>query len=620
MRTETRENLIIVLLLLVAVLICYSAVLNAGFVWDDEYIILRNPLIRAPLYSFQIFKQDIVNSNFTYTIYYRPLQILSYALDYRLGGMDPFVFHFSSVLLHFMNGILVFLLAERITREKAVAFLVALFFTVHPAQVAAVSYISSRTDLLFFFFGSLCMIFFILFREKKDPLFLAASVASMVLSLLSKEAAVIFPLLILFMDATVLKGEEKIKITRHLPYFLTAGIYLGLHRLALGARYSSVFRPEELAHNFQQYLRMAGDFFAAGIIPLGLQVRKGAAETGAPLLVLALAGLLVVLAFLFLKRDRKTILFSLGFFMIALLPLVFVIGRFEVLAEHWMYLASFGIFLFLAIAIKGLCEKAEAPGRITFIIIIFFGVFFYSGKTIGENIYWRTDVDLSDRVLASSAKDAAAMHFKAVAHLKDGKKAQTLYIMKEYVKGHERDPRAWYLKGRLTLAAGEVDEAERDFRKAVSLNPDYCNGYLGLALVALVKERKDEGIRLLERAIEINPGYSEAFLLLVTVYAQAGDTEKTLETAKKAKEINPYDLDVLINLGTAYTRKGDLRNGALLYLEASRLYPESSVAQYNLGYIFYVSGQKKEAKTWLRRAVMVDPEFEPAIELLRKMR
>ena len=216
-------------------------------------------------------------------------------------------------------------------------------------------------------------------------------------------------------------------------------------------------------------------------------------------------------------------------------------------------------------------------------------------------------------------KDAAAMHFKAVAHLKDGKKAQTLYIMKEYLKGHERDPRAGYLKGRLTLAAGEVDEAERDFKKVVSLNPDYCNGYLGLALVALIKERKDEGIRLLERAIEINPGYSEAFLLLVTVYAQAGDTEKALETAKKAKEINPYDLDVLINLGTAYTRKGDLRNGALLYLEASRLYPENPVVQYNLGYIFYISGQKEEAKTWLRRAVMVDPEFEPAIELLRKI-
>ncbi len=44
-----RENLLIILVLFSAVIVCYSSVLNAGFVWDDEHIILQNPLIRAPL-------------------------------------------------------------------------------------------------------------------------------------------------------------------------------------------------------------------------------------------------------------------------------------------------------------------------------------------------------------------------------------------------------------------------------------------------------------------------------------------------------------------------------------------------------------------------------------------
>ena len=170
-----RENLLIISVLFVAVFVCYAATLNAGFVWDDQFIILSNPLIRAPLWSFAPFKQDIVNSSFTYTIYYRPIQILSYAVDYRLWGMNSSGFHFFGIFLHFLNSILVFFLILKLVREKAIALLAAIFFAVHPAYSGAISYISSRADLLFFFFGFLSMLLYVFFKEKKKALLLAAS-------------------------------------------------------------------------------------------------------------------------------------------------------------------------------------------------------------------------------------------------------------------------------------------------------------------------------------------------------------------------------------------------------------------------------------------------------------
>ncbi|MFQ5952367.1 MAG: tetratricopeptide repeat protein [Candidatus Omnitrophota bacterium] len=615
-----RENILIFSLLFAAVMVCYAGVLNAGFVWDDEYLVLQNPLIRAPIWSFQIFRQDIVNSNFTYTIYYRPIQILSYAIDYRLRGIDPATFHFSSIFLHFLNGILVFLLAQKLVREKTIAFLTAVFFVVHPAQVAAVSYISSRADLLFFFFGFLSMLLYVLSRETKQGILLAASVFSFVLSLLSKEAALIFPFLILLVDTALLRKDFGFKITRHIPYFVIAGVYLALHRLIFGGRYLAVFRPGELAGSFLEYLRMAGEFFTLGIIPFALQIRRGAGEAGFPLIIFILAGLFVILALILIKRDRKTLLFSLGFFMIALFPLVFVVKHFKIFAEHWIYLASFGVFLFLSVVVRRLCGEKGIAGRAALTVIVFGAVFFYSSRTIGQNIFWQSDVGLSDRVLASSARDTAAMHFKALAYLKKGKKVQSLDIMDEFAKYNKQSPRTWYLKGRLTLAAGNTDEAERDFKKAVSINPDYENGYLGLALVAFAKGEQQKGTELLERAAEINPGYSDAFLLLTAAYLRSDEREKAFAAAKKAKEINPYDYNSIINLGTAYTRRGDLQKGALLYLEASRLYPERPDAYYNLGQVFYVGGRREEAQMWLRKAVMVDPDFRPATELLRKMR
>jgi tetratricopeptide (TPR) repeat protein len=294
-------------------------------------------------------------------------------------------------------------------------------------------------------------------------------------------------------------------------------------------------------------------------------------------------------------------------------------GHFGILAEHWMYLASFGVFLFLAVAIRRLFESAKALGRVAFTAAVFAAVFFYSGLTIGQNIYWRSGTDLSDRVLAFSSNDAAAMYFKAVSCLKKGMKERSLDIMRKYAGMNRHEPRAWYLKGRLALAAGETNEAERDFKRSIDLDPDYANGYLGSALTSFVKGRQDEGIRALERAVQLSPQYSEAYLLLVQAYARAGENEKAFNAAKAARKTDPYDYNALLNLGTAYTKKGDLRKGAQLYMEASRLYPENPAAYYNLGYVFYISGRKEEAKAWLRKAIMADPEYQPAIKLLRQI-
>ena len=87
-----------------------------------------------------------------------------------------------------------------------------------------------------------------------------------------------------------------------------------------------------------------------------------------------------------------------------------------------------------------------------------------------------------------------------------------------------------------------------------------------------------------------------------------------------AAKVSPYDYNCLVNLGTEYTRQGKLKEGAAYYLEATKLYPERPLAFFNLGYIFYIDGQKEEARKWLDRAVMVDSDFKPAVELLRKMR
>jgi tetratricopeptide (TPR) repeat protein len=618
---QMRENLLIILVLFSAVIVCYSSVLNAGFVWDDEHIILQNPLIRAPLGAFQMFKQDIVNSGFTYTAYYRPVQILSYAIDYRLGGMSSFVYHFTNIFLHFLNSVLVFLLAYKLSREKAVALLTSFIFAVHPAQTGAVAYISGRTDLLFFLFGFLSMYFYVLFRERKEYAFLVAGVVSLCISFFSKEAAIIFPFLCLFMDLVILRKRKGFELLYHIPNFAAVGACVFVHSIVSGGGYGVIFSGlNGLAARALQAVKMTGDFLAVGVFPYCLRMRHSVSAAGekAVLALILLAG--IVAAIVFLKDRRRILLFGAGFFLIALVPFLLVVGSFQVFAEHWMYLASFGLFLFISSALLRIYSSAKPIVRGALLVIVYAGLVLYPAGTMVQNHHWVDDVSLSDQVLGFSDQDAVALHYKAVALLKSGKKEKSLDIMKDVTKYHPTDARAWYLRGRMELAAGNTQEAESAFNKALEIQPGYDNAYFGLALATLAENKEKEGMGYIGRALEVNPRHPEAIMFLCMAYSKSGDPQKAVIAAEKAHEVYPYNYDILVNLGTAYTRAGRTQEGAFMYLEATRLYPQEVMPYYNLGYVFYASGLKQDAMRWLKEAVMVDPGFTPAIDLIRKIR
>jgi tetratricopeptide (TPR) repeat protein len=614
---QKRETFLVAALLLITAVFCYANVIGGGFVWDDEYIVVQNPLVRAPLLTGAPFKQDIVNSSFATTIYYRPLQILSYALDYRLWGMRPIGFHLTNILLHFLNAFLVFLFTRRVTGNKAVALLTAVLFVTHPAHAGAVSYISGRAEVLYFFFGFCFLLFFRIYTEKKSPALLAGALFSLALAFLCKEGALIFPVLALMAGAFFGPGRKTSDFLCYIPAFVLAGVYVALHHMAFASRYQVVMGFSGSWASVERYLTMAGEFLVLGFLPMGLHMRRLAAD--ATLLAAPVAGAVCLFAVFYLKPWRRTLLFSLGFFAVALVPFALVSGYFGVMGEHWMYLASFGLFLFISTAFVGLYTVSGKRMRFALAVALFSLVMFYSFSTSAQNRYWRSNVALSDRVLGFSQGDTAAMHFKAAAFLREGKAEEAKKAMEAYTESSPSDARSWYVKGRMVLAAGDNAAAEAAFRKAAEVDPRYGNAYFGLALVALMDNDQEAAIRLLEKAVAVNPLDAEALLMLGTVYSESGDNAKAFEYTEKAYKANPHDYRTIVNMGTVYTRMGDLKEGAGYYLKATELYPEKPVPYYNLGQVFYLGGEKKEAAKWLKKALAIEPAFKPAAELLKKI-
>src|SRR5438552_12690687 len=185
------------LILIAVVFISYAPAVRNGFVWDDSALVLRDPLIRSWRLIPEGFNHflfvDATASNF-----YRPIQRLTYTLEYAAVAFRPMAYHLTSILCHTAAAVAFFFLAEELQlilgidpkKRRLIAFVTALVWSIHPAHNAAVAYVSGRADPLsaLFGFAGLYLILRSLRTSGKSSLFLlGGATAALLVSALSRE-------------------------------------------------------------------------------------------------------------------------------------------------------------------------------------------------------------------------------------------------------------------------------------------------------------------------------------------------------------------------------------------------------------------------------------------------
>src|SRR5438270_1354283 len=193
------------LILIAFVFISYAPAMRNGFVWDDTALILRDPLIR----SWRLIPEGFNHFLFvdaTASDFYRPIQRLSYTLDYAAFAFRPMGYHVISVLWHAVAAFALFLFAEELLlafgvnfrRSRWLALIASLVWAMHPVHSAAVVYVSGRADSLAAAFGFLGLLFLVRAGRatgRRQLLLLGEACVSLLLSALSKESGLIFPAL-----------------------------------------------------------------------------------------------------------------------------------------------------------------------------------------------------------------------------------------------------------------------------------------------------------------------------------------------------------------------------------------------------------------------------------------
>lgn len=519
----------------------YLNSLGNDFQYDDRHSIRENPHLRSLANLPAFFLDAEMFSRDPDKAMYRPLVLVSLALNHAWSGYEVHSYHLVNILLHALCAVLVWGILRQIGRPVCTALLGALIFVVHPLCSEPVNYISSRSELLAALGVLGSFWFYQLARRRSRCWPWVASVALFVLGLLSKSVAIVLPALLLCSDFS--RGHlERRSFRRYLPYGLVA---LGYLLLVRGFVHKAVFaqpvRPLDIQLGTQ--LKALSYYAKLLFMPVDLSVHHAFSESGldAPA---TLASLLLVVSlmicFACCGKSHRGVFLGLGWVVLTLAP-TFVVPLNVLVNEHRLYLPLVGAIILLS----GLERLERIPGLSwgTMLVVGLLGIL-----VIQRNALWENELTL----WSEAARQAPG------------------------------EVRPYVYMGNYLRENGAPEKALELYREALELEPKLVAARNNLGNAYRQLQRWDEAIANYQAVLADHPQAEDVRYNLGRVYQEAGQPEKARRAYLLVSPDNyHYDL-ALNNLGTLHEYEGRLDSAYFYYRAALALRPQSRDAGSNV--------------------------------------
>jgi len=486
----------------------YIPSLRNGFVSDDNDII-----------------RDVSSwgwgSFYTGTVFH--LTNILWLSIYKLVGIVPWAFRLPNLLFYGGCAVLLYSIIKKICNER-VAFISTIIWVVHPLLVESVAWIAGGvyTHYTFFFLLS-----FFLYLKNAQAQFtnrglMYGSWGTYFISLLFNEKALVLCLLFLVYEWS--RGTLKKNWRKLIPYFVVSGCFILFYIFQIQFRVSGVLEDASEASPFYNPLLQIpiaiSSYFELLVFPRTLTLYH--ARLAYPPIEYTLR-LIVVFVYLlsavYVAWKHRRHFFWYALFLVPLLPVLTPLKVSWVYSERYAYLSSMGMIVLVVMVFDTVLYTVKQR-RIRNVCSIV-GILFVVGIVL-------------------------LLTMRSEYRIRDWESVDTMWLSDEKVAPESVN--VHNNLGDYWVRHGDLVKAEKEFRIALALSPDYSPAYHNLALVKEDQGAVSEAIALYQEAVAHNPNLWQSYQNMAALLFKQGDFNGALMMMKKALLVVPNSPDLQKNV------------------------------------------------------------------------
>ncbi len=573
-----RHYYLILLIVTVGCFAVYYNSLNFEFLinFDDDLIVLN----RTELKDFNAENLEYI---FTHTNNgsYHPITSLSWMIEQSIYGLNARNFHLTNLLIHLMNGWLLFFFLSKLKLEPLTCLIAAGLFLIHPMHVENVVWVSSRKDSLFLLFGLLSLISSVNHSNKNSIKGYALMLLFFTLSLLSNSNAIVLPILFFLIDWLQKGLSVKKQIKHYAPLLLLSVVFVFIKiNLQKDAQYISETNTSyEFLERVFLFAYSYGYYLIKFIVPFNLSPKNfypqlDGGSLRAIYYVLALVPILIGIIIYRYKKHRKLI-FAILFFSVSLLPVLeFMPTGNEIVFNKYAYLPFIGLYFLVANLIDG--NQSKMIKVLCIVIIFVFGFYSYQYKNIFKNSLevWNASIEGTQE---KSRGRAMAIN----------EKAQVL------------------------LKKGQTDAAFQQINMALSIEPELIKGLINRAKIYEEKKQLEKALKDLTNAKNKNPKSEQVLNIRGALLAKMGKLEESYSDLSKAIELQSESAELYNNRGITNSMRKNYSEAITDFGKAIHLSPQNAQFYLNRANLFFQMDSLEDAKSDLLYLKSIQPKNFP---------
>lgn len=632
----------LILLLFIGFMCLQNTLYNGWLNWDDTVYVLDNSLIKNLSWEGikTIFTTLQINGS------YNPVVLLSWGLDYLIGGEEAFYYHFSNLIIHLICSVFVYFLFIRLYQQKSLAFFAALFFNIHPMHISSVAWISARKELLYTLFYVISMLSYLNYLNSKRNRDYIFCFLFFVIACFSKGSAVTFPIILLLIDYFIEKKLFKNNLLSKVPFFVVSllFLYLGVKGQSDGGAlndvmsipwYHSVFVA---CYGYVMYIIKA-------IIPFKLSVFHPYPNTlGTPIPWFFYVCIIPILATLFFViknfKKERLLCFGIGFYFITLFLVIQLIpfGS-AVISERFTYLPYLGVFIVIIELFKKILNntlKKQFIAGVLIVVSVGFCLLNHNYIKTFKSTYtlWTHVItQYPDNFKGYLNRTSYYTHFsKWELAMKDTNKGLSLnsnhsllYYNKGYIlentnkvhlaitayttaiaKSKGKNKSAYLNRGVCYFKTNQYQKALKDFNNYILLNPQDPFVYYNIGLIYKNINQYKKALDFFDKAILLNHKNVHFYTNRALMYSFLGNYKKSISDYSLGIILEPNDELLYEKRGNLYLNIKNLDLAIQDFKSVVMLNPKNELAFINLGFCYLNKHQPHLSLENLNKAIFLN--------------